>query len=409
VKALFKEIAYDQFTPITAYYALAGKGCSILESSPGKDRYSFVGIDPIESISGKGDFCEPLRKFKSKFPVEAEHPLALYTGGPVGYVTYDNEYFFQIYRSSVAFDHQTGRAVISTIGGEKELQELIEKLTRPLILPPVEMEMGEITVDKSDEEYGAMIERAKEFLRAGDVYQIVLSRTFHAKIKGEPFQFYRALRKTSPAPFLFFFDLEEGAIAGASPEKIISVKDGIIESMPIAGTRPKGASIEELLNDPKEVAEHVMLVDLARNDVGTVAVPGSVKVEEFKAVHEFSHVSHIVSKIVGKLEPRLDALDAFKTSFPAGTLTGAPKKRAMELIDQIEQSKRGLYGGAIVAMDVKGNLTICIAIRTAELKNGEMILRAGAGIVLDSDPEIEAKETFYKASTVLGVANASHY
>lgn len=409
MRALFKEIAYDQFTPITAYYALASKGCCILESSPGKDRYSFVGIDPIESIAGKDDYCEALRKFRKKFPITADHPLAIYTGGPIGYVTYDNEYFFQIYRSSVTFDHQTGRAVISTVGDEKELEALYEKLTRPIVLPPVEMKMGEIMVDKSDEEYGAMIERAKEHFRAGDVYQIVLSRTFKAKVEGDPFQFYRALRKTSPAPFLFFFDLEQMAIVGASPEKIISVKDGIIESTPIAGTRPKGACVKELLNDPKEVAEHVMLVDLARNDVGAVSMPGSVKVVEFKAVHEFSHVSHIVSRVVGKLDPKFDELDAFKTSFPAGTLSGAPKKRAMELIDEIEQSKRGLYGGAIVAMDAKGNLTSCIAIRTATLKDGEMTLRAGAGIVLDSDPETEAKESRHKANTVLGVANVTNH
>jgi anthranilate synthase component 1 len=409
VRALFKEIPYDQFTPITAYYTLASKGSCILESSPGKDRYSYVGIDPIESISGKGDYCEALRGFRAKFPVQADHPLALYTGGPIGYVGYEGDYFFQIYRSNVIFDHQTGRAVLSTIGGPEELEKLFAKLTQPMVLPPVEFEMGEITADKSDDEYAAMIERAKEDLRAGNIYQIVLSRTFKAKAEGEPFQFYRALRKTSPAPFLFFFDLEGFAIAGASPEKIISVQNGVIESMPIAGTRPKGADIQELLNDPKENAEHVMLVDLARNDVGTVSVPGSVKVVEFKVVHEFSHVTHIVSRVAGKLDRKFDELDAFRVSFPAGTLTGAPKKRAMELIDEIEDSKRGLYGGGIVALDAKGNLTSCIAIRTAILKDGEMSVRAGAGIVLDSDPKTEAAETRHKANTVLEVANALNH
>lgn len=409
MRVQFKEIPYDQFTPITAYYALAGKGCCILESTPGKDRYSFVGIDPIDSISGKGDYCTALRKFRAKFPVEVDHSLALFTGGPIGYVTYDGEFFFQIYRSSVVFDHQTGRALLSTIGGEEELIGLYEKLIRPMVLPQIELEMGEISVDKSDEEYGAMIEKAKEHLKAGDVYQIVLSRTFTAKVKGEPFQFYRALRRTSPAPFLFFFDLNDFAIAGASPEKIISVQNGSVESMPIAGTRPKGASIEELLNDPKENAEHVMLVDLARNDVGRISVPGSVKVAEFKVAQQFSHVTHIISRVVGQLDDRFDALDAFQASFPAGTLTGAPKKRAMELIDEIEQSKRGLYGGGIVAMDAKGNLTSCIAIRTAILKDGEMSVRAGAGIVLDSVPETEAAETRHKANTVLEVAHALNH
>lgn len=407
MRAHFKEIPYDQFTPITAYHALGG--CCILESSPGKDRYSFVGIDPMEKVSGKGDYSEALRTLRARFPVEADHPLALYVGGPIGYITYDGDYFFQIYRSCVAFDHQTGRAVLSTIGERPELETLYEKLIQPQMLPPLAFEMGEVSVDKSDEEYGAMIERAKEHLRAGDVYQIVLSRTFTAKVSGDPFQFYRALRRTSPAPFLFFFDLEESSIAGASPEKVISVKDGLIESMPIAGTRPKGASVEEFLNDPKEIAEHVMLVDLARNDVGAVSLPGSVKVAEFKTVHEFSHVLHIISRVTGKLDPQFDALDAFQVSFPAGTLTGAPKKRAMELIDEIEQSKRGLYGGAIVAIDAKGNLASCIAIRTAVIRDGELTLRAGAGIVLDSNPVTEANETRHKASTVLEVANALNH
>lgn len=408
-KALFKEIPFDQYTPITAYHALAGKGACILESFPKKDRYSFVGIDPIASISGKGDYVFALREFKKKHPSLADHPLALYTGGPVGYVTYDGEYFFQIYRSAVAFDHQTGRAVLSTLGEKEELERLYQKLREGKALPESSLEMGPITVDKSDEEYVAMVEKAKEHLRAGDVFQIVLSRTFQAQVEGDPFQFYRILRKMSPAPYLFFFDLRDFAIAGASPEKIISVKDRDIESMPIAGTRPKGCPASELLNDPKEIAEHVMLVDLARNDVGAVAIPGSVKVAEFKAVHEFSHVDHIVSRVVGQLDARYDALDAFKASFPAGTLTGAPKIRAMELIEEIENSKRGLYGGAIVALDAKGNLASCITIRTAVFRDGKMFVRAGAGIVLDSDPMKEAAETIMKANTVLEVANALNH
>ncbi len=407
MKAYFREIPYDQFTPITVYFALAGRGSCILESSPKKDRYSFVGIDPIRSISGKGDYAEALRELRKEFPVETDHPLALYTGGAIGYITYDGNYFFQIYRSGIAFDHQLGRALLSTLGDEKELDRLMDKLNRPVVLPLLRLKMGEIETDLSDEEYAALVERAKEHLKAGDVYQIVLSRSFQAKIDAEPFQFYRALRKTSPMPFLFFFDLGEMAIAGASPEKIISVQGRIIESMPIAGTRPKEVSPSDLLSDPKEIAEHVMLVDLARNDVGAVCVPGSVQVLEFKAIHEFSHVSHLVSRVVGELAPQFDALDALKASFPAGTLTGAPKVRAMELIDEIEASKRGLYGGAIVALDAKGNLTSCIAIRTAILKDGEMTVRAGAGIVLDSNPMKEAAETRFKANGVLEVAKCS--
>ncbi len=402
-----KEIPYDQFTPITAYFAL--KGNCILESSPDKDRYSFVGIDPIETISGQEDYVEALRAIRAKYPFKVDHPLALYMGGPIGYVGYDNSYRFQIYRSGVAFDHRTGRAILATFGSEEDLEKLYETLMRPMVLPEIDLKMGEIEVDKSDAEYGAMVERAKESFRAGDVYQIVLSRTFKAKLRGDPFQFYRALRRISPAPFLFFFDFGSFFLAGASPEKIISVHDGMIESTPIAGTCPKGSCIKALISDPKENAEHVMLVDLARNDVGMVSIPGTVRVTDYKTVHEFSHVNHIVSKVVGKLADGFDALDAFKASFPAGTLSGAPKRKAMELIAEIEGDKRGIYGGGIVAMDAKGNLTSCIAIRTALIQDGEMIVRAGSGIVLDSDPMKEAAESRYKANTVLEALHAIHH
>ncbi|HSX11391.1 MAG TPA: anthranilate synthase component I family protein [Chlamydiales bacterium] len=404
MKAHFREIPYDQFTPITVYYALAKKGDCILESSPKKDRYSFVGLDPIAKVEGKGDYCKAVRALR--VPVIGDHPLALYTGGAIGYVTFDGDYFFQVYRSGVAFDHQTGRAVLSTIGDESELERLLALLRQPIVLPPFHVKVGEVSADKSDEEFVAMVERAKDHLRAGDVYQIVLSRTFSAKVDATPLQLYRALRKTSPAPYLFFFDFGDRAIVGASPEKVISVVGRVVESMPIAGTRPKGQE-GDLIDDPKENAEHVMLVDLARNDVGAVCVPGSVKVVDFKVIREFSHVTHIVSRVVGELDRKYDALDAFKASFPAGTLSGAPKVRAMQLIHEIEGSKRGLYGGAIVVVDAKGDLASCIAIRTAELKNGVMSVRAGAGIVLDSDPMKEAAETRFKANSVLEVAKCS--
>lgn len=403
-KVCFKEIPFDQYTPITVYHALAKKGACILESSPAKDRYSFVGIDPIASISGQSDYCTALREFRKRHCIEIDHPLALYIGGCIGYVSYDGEYFFQMYRSGVSFDHQMGRAVLFTIGDEEALEILYQKLKAGQPLPESRLDIGRVTVDKSDEEYEAMVETAKTHLQAGDVFQIVLSRTFEAAFEGEPLQLYRALRKMSPAPYLFFFDLDQFSLAGASPEKIVSIQGRMIESMPIAGTRRKGCLASELLNDPKETAEHVMLVDLARNDVGRVAVPGSVKVVEFKKVQEFSHVTHILSRVIGELDAGYDSLDAFKASFPAGTLSGAPKIRAMELIERIENSKRGLYGGAIVAMDAKGNLTSCIAIRAAIMKDKRMYVRAGAGIVLDSDPLKEAEETRAKANTILEVA-----
>jgi anthranilate synthase component 1 len=407
VKAHFQEIAYDQFTPITAFYALGKTGDCILESSPQQGRYSFVGLDPMARIEGTGDYGTALRKLRQKYRIEVDHPLALYMGGAIGYVTFEGDYFFQIYRSGVVFDHQTGRALLATIGDAKELTRLYEKLTQPIVLPPCQIERGEVSADLSDEAFADLVEKAKEHLRAGDVYQIVLSRTFQAEMRADPFQFYRALRKVNSAPYLFFFDLGDRAIVGASPEKVISVQGSQIESMPIAGTAPKGC--ESLLSDPKENAEHVMLVDLARNDVGAVSVPGSVKVADFKAVCEFPHVTHLVSRVVGTLDGSFDSLDALQASFPAGTLSGAPKVRAMELIAEMEGSPRGLYGGAIVALHANGDLSTCIAIRMAELKEGTMRVRAGAGIVLDSDPIKEAEETRLKASAILEVAHALNY
>jgi anthranilate synthase component 1 len=327
MKTYSREIPFDQGAPMTAFSALREEGACLLEFS----QMAFVGVDPIASISGKGDYVPALREFQKKYPVAVDHPLALYTGGPIGYVTYEGDYFFQIYQSTVVFDHQKERAVLFTLQ-EEELGRLEKKIQEGGA--ESSLEIGPVVVDTSDAEYVAMVERAKEHLRAGDVFQIVLSRTFQARVKGDPLQFYRILREVSPAPYLFFFQFKDFAIAGASPEKIISVQDRVIESMPIAGTRPKGC-LAELLNDPKESAEHVMLVDLARNDVGAVSVPGSVKVAEFKTVHAFSHVDHIVSRVTGVLDGNYDALDAFKASFPAGTLTGAPKIRAMELIEEI--------------------------------------------------------------------------
>jgi anthranilate synthase component 1 len=301
------------------------------------------------------------------------------------------------------------RAVLSTFGDQEELERLYRKLKEGKPMSEAGFEAGPFQPDISDEAFEQMVEKAKEHLRRGDAFQIVLSRTFRAEAKGEPLEFYRSLRKTSPAPYLFFFDLDRFAIGGASPEKIVSVQGGIIESMPIAGTCQKGGCPSELLSSVKETAEHMMLVDLARNDVGRVASPGTVRVAELKAVHEFSHVDHIVSRIVGKLDPRFDALDALDASFPAGTLTGAPKKRAMEIIDAIEPSKRGLYGGAIIAFEANGNLTSCIAIRTAIIEKGTISVQAGAGIVIDSDPKKEALETVLKAQSAMEAGHATYH
>lgn len=409
-----REFPVDQLTPITAYAAVGGKGSCLLETAPeaGEGRHSFIGISSAVSFTYKvgqpGDPYDSLRKLEKELGLPA-----------VGFATYDAvrikekiperhpdvsqlpDLFFQFYHTYLTFDHAEGRATI-VAESEAEIDRILNRLmegTRLTMLgAPKEIE---VETDLSDADYRLIVEKAKKRIVAGDVFQIVPSRTFRAKTDAEAFQIYRALRMTSPAPYLFFFEFEDFCIAGASPEKLISVQDGRIESMPIAGTIKAGGSVAALLNDPKEIAEHVMLVDLARNDLGSVCIPGSVKVVEFKQPHRFSHVTHIVSRVVGQIDPKFDALDAFKASFPAGTLSGAPKVRAMELIDELETSRRGLYGGAIVTLDGKGNLKSCIAIRMALIKDGTAYVRAGGGVVLDSDPQKEADETRLKASTVL--------
>ncbi len=252
-----------------------------------------------------------------------------------------------------------------------------------------------------------LVERAKQYIIEGDAFQIVLSRRFTQHYQATPFDIYRALRRISPAPYMFYIPTDDGVIVGASPEKLIKVRHNQVEINPIAGTRPRLQNNQdeiietELLNNEKEVAEHMMLVDLARNDLGRVCAPKSVQVSDLLKVKHFSHVSHITSTVKGQLRDNMDALDALAAVFPAGTLSGAPKIRAMQIIDELETSKRGLYGGAICRLDHQGNLDSCIAIRMALLQDGKATIRTGAGIVYDSDPKSEANETRQKAQSVL--------
>jgi len=262
-----------------------------------------------------------------------------------------------------------------------------------------------ITTDLSDQEFINLVEHAKSHIINGDIFQVVLSRKFTTPYTVSPKAIYNTLKKISPAPYMFYIPTDHGVIVGASPEKLISIHNNQVEINPIAGTRAKNKpelEIEtDLLGDKKEVAEHMMLVDLARNDIGASCKPGSVKIKELLKIKHFSHVSHIASTITGELREDKDALDALAAAFPAGTLSGAPKIRAMEIIDELETSRRGIYGGAIVQIDSNGNLDSCIAIRMAVLNNGIATVRTGAGIVYDSDPQSEANETRQKARGIL--------
>ena len=308
------------------------------------------------------------------------------------------DFFFRLYKTVICFDHQQQQLLINHEGDEAEMDAIVSKLFTLKTLS-VESQQGKVELisDVTDEEYVQKVILAKEYIRQGDIFQVVLSRTFSADLAVSPFALYRALRKLNPTPYLYLFEEADFAIAGASPELLVGVKDGVIETVPIAGTCKKGDNINLLLADPKETAEHVMLVDLARNDVGAVAKAGTVTVTKFKNVKTYSHVSHIVSNVVAQLDERYNQFDVLKSVLPAGTLSGAPKVRAMQIIDELEMTRRGLYGGAVLMIDEAGNLTAAIAIRTLFIQNKQIQLRTGGGIVYDSDPAKEVEETYLKA------------
>ncbi|MDP2410565.1 MAG: anthranilate synthase component I [Pseudolabrys sp.] len=297
----------------------------------------------------------------------------------------------------------------------ERLAAVVDSLDRPLDKALTEFDAGPLDVppqsNTSAAEYKTMVTRAKEYIAAGDAFQIVLAQRFEAPFALPPFSLYRALRRTNPAPFLFFLDYGDFAVAGSSPEILVRVRGDTVSIRPLAGTRPRGDTPhedkrleEELLADPKERAEHLMLLDLGRNDVGRVATIGSVKVTDQFFIERYSQVMHIVSNVEGTLDPKYDALDALAAGFPAGTTSGAPKVRAMEIIDELEKEKRGLYAGCVGYFSAAGEMDTCIVLRTALVKDGKMYVQAGAGIVADSNPDSEQQECVNKAKALFRAA-----
>lgn len=458
---VYQEIYADLLTPAQVFQSL-GKDVAktaLLEFAPRTTKsYAFIGLDPIAEFNATGhnisiqidgqrqtqtgDPFTALRQLREHLQCGDTHPLLNLTGGAVGYMSYDairliealpdrhlNEEHIpdislNFYGSSVTFDYESSKVIIAKIvtvtddlaqcyhDAMQALADILQKLQRHATTHHIFKELihndDGFEVDLSDEEYANIVNKAKAFIRNGDIFQVVSSRTFKKKYHGDTFTIYHALKNISPSPYHFYIRNDDMAIVGASPEKIVSLHNNVIESTPLAGTRPRGhngnddASIAtELLHDEKEIAEHMMLVDLARNDIGAVAQAGTVKMTEEPNVVNFSHVMHIASTVQGTLAEKHDALDVLKANFPAGTLSGAPKIRAMEIIDTLENSRRGIYGGAIIALDRADNLDTCIAIRTAMIKNGVAQVRAGSGIVHDSDPFAEAQETRHKARSVM--------
>lgn len=451
------EILSDICTPIEAMTILKNisNHCYMLESVAGHEkwgRYTFLGFDPKTQITAVGNeitvgdvkmktenpsiqIREILSRYRSpKFPY-----LPSFTGGFVGYFSYDflsyteptlrhnaedtedfKDVDLMLFDKVIAFDNFRQKIILIAnmslddpeTGYNKakfELEQLASLLRNGVRKKePAGHLTTEVTPLFNKEQYCSMVEKAKNYIREGDIFQIVLSNRLSAGFEGSLFNTYRILRTTNPSPYMFYFSGTDVEIAGASPETLVKLEDGVLHTFPLAGTRPRGKTEEEdnelergLLCDEKELAEHNMLVDLGRNDLGKISRFGSVQVEKLHSIERYSHVMHIGSTVRGEIRDEFDALDAVSAVLPAGTLSGAPKIRACQLIAELENNKRGIYGGAIGYIDFTGNLDTCIAIRIAYKKNGKVFVRSGAGIVADSVPEKEFQECINKAAAVI--------
>ena len=466
VAVLRREVLADLLTPVTAFAKTAARHrhAFLLESVEGGEnvaRYSFLGggARRVFQVRGgrlflqedgseqelPGSPIEALRAARREIVPVPQPELPRFTGGLVGFFSYDfvrclerlpqrSEDDLRIpqavlaeYDTVLAFEHPRNRLILMSavhLGGGREprrrsyqaacerLDELARQLSGPLpdlgAREPGRMKEAVVQAVPSDEEFLENVEKAREYIRAGDIFQVVLSRRFSRPWAGSPLSVYRVLRSLNPSPYHVFLACDGDYVAGASPEMLVRVLGRQITVRPIAGTRPRGKDATsdrqlevELLADTKERAEHLMLVDLARNDVGRVSHPGTVRVDDFALVERYSHVMHLVSSVSGELQEGKDALDAFSACFPAGTLTGAPKVRAMEIIEESEPFRRGPYGGAVAYLDHGGDLDSCITIRTVVLSGGQAHVQAGAGIVADSKAENERWEITPKAEVMM--------
>lgn len=459
-----KEILSDITTPMQVLRILKGVSshCFMLESVENQEkwgRYTFLGYDPkleitctdgvmvikngsekIKNVEHPGEYIKEILKEYTSPKLKG---LSTFTGGLAGYFSYDyvkysepelkldaydeegfKDVDLMLFDKIIAFDNLHQKIIIianaSTDNLDKdykrcikeidEILDLIQNGTKTAIVP------GKITTEFkslfSEEEYCKMVERAKKYIYEGDIFQVVLSNRLEAGYKGSLLNAYRVLRTINPSPYMFYFSSDDIEVAGASPETLVKLEDDVLHTFPLAGTRPRGKNEKEdieleksLLNDEKEKAEHNMLVDLGRNDLGKISKFGTVEVEHYMDVLKYSHVMHIGSTVKGIIRDDKNGIDAVDAVLPAGTLSGAPKIRAMEIINEIENNKRGIYGGAIGYIDFTGNLDTCIAIRTVFKKNGKIFVRSGAGIVADSVPVNEYHECINKAKAVMDAVN----
>ena len=458
-----KEIVADLLTPVSAFLKIAEDAdyAFLLESVEGGEhvgRYSFLGKDPfliLRSRDGRTTidragvvsdserpFVDTLRGLMNDFRSPFVPGLPRFTGGAVGYFGYGASTWFEpvlgdlgsspdgadqagfmLFDTVLAFDHVQHRILIianARIAGDEDLESLYQFACAKIGFLERELERNlsvqrrenprplTITSNQTRERYEDAVRQGKEHIAAGDIYQVVLSQRFETEIDADPFTVYRALRHVNPSPYMYFIRMGGVSVVGSSPEMLVRVEGSRVETHPIAGTRPRGRSdeedqrlAEELKRNEKERAEHVMLVDLGRNDVGRVSEYGTVRVPQFMGLERFSHVMHLTSVVEGTLAADKDCLDALVSCFPAGTVSGAPKVRAMQIIRDLEPGGRGLYAGAVGYLDFAGNLDCCIAIRTVIMSKGKAYVQAGAGIVIDSNPTAEYEETRDKAKALV--------
>ncbi|MDP3210055.1 anthranilate synthase component I [Methylotenera sp.] len=461
---LVLETFADLDTPLSLYLKLANQPFSyLLESVQGGERfgrYSIIGLPAKTRIVAYGrkvqvlegnavvesvEDANPLdfvKSYQSRFKTPPYEGLPRFTGGLAGYFGYETVRYIEkrladkvkpdaINVPDVLLMVSEQLAVVDNLSGKlyfivyadsaepsayeqakQRLSELVKKLRNTVTIPKsIATDKTEATSEFGEDNFKKAVKRAQQYILDGDIMQVVLSQRMSQQFSAPPLSLYRALRSLNPSPYMFYYDMGDHHVVGASPEILVRLENGTVTARPIAGTRPRGktreqdiALAEELLADPKERAEHVQLMDLGRNDVGRVAVTGSVKVTDNMMIERYSHVMHIVSNVEGKLKPGMDAIDVIKATFPAGTVSGAPKVRAMEIIDELEPSKRGIYAGAVGYLGFNGDMDVAIAIRTGVIKNNMLYVQAGAGIVADSVPESEWMETQNKARAVLRAA-----
>ncbi|GAB5408765.1 MAG: anthranilate synthase component I [Balneolaceae bacterium] len=459
---VFKRLLADVLTPVSLFMNIreGAKYPFLLESVEGGEqlaRYSFIGRNPYQKLSFDGKkttleradnielidrpYFEELKKLTTAYSEPFLPYLPRLTGGAVGFSAYDTfrlvehlpnvpeddlnlpEANWAFYDEIFAFDHVKHQVVLIKTVFTEEVEDL-EKAYDDAQKSLEEMEKAVMHTDYSRRDFHiypetlksnmeldyfkSIVDKGKEYIYEGDIFQVVLSQRFEADMEGDPFMLYRALRMVNPSPYLFYLDFDGFTLVGSSPEVLVSVQNKEVRVLPIAGTRPRGKTHEEdleleedLKSDPKEVSEHIMLVDLGRNDLSRVCRAGTVKMERNQVIERYSHVMHIVSDVVGQIQDNQTSVDALMQCFPAGTVSGAPKIRAMEIIDELEPTKRGTYAGAVGYFDFSGNMDTCIAIRTMVVTGNKVYIQAGAGIVADSDSQKEFEETQNKAGALV--------